>query len=216
MTRSPAARRSGDVYEWLRAAIVTGDLRPNEPLIEADLAERLTVSRTPVRESLQRLAAAGLIVPRKRGWSVREYTAEEMRQKSEIRAALEGYAAYLAAERATKDDLAAISRLHRERLALMPADEALRVKTNRAFHDAVIAAAKNPALASAIYETGQFYFNGPIARLTLGEEMRLGNADHQRIVDALAARDAPAAERAMREHIRRTLSVFQKVVDVKR
>lgn len=213
MTRSPAARRSGDVYEWLRAAIVTGDLRPNEPLIEADLAERLAVSRTPVREGLQRLAAAGLIVPRKRGWSVREYTPEEMRQKSEVRAALEGYAAYLAAERASEDDLAAISRLHQERLALTPADEALRVKTNRAFHDAVIAAAKNAALASAIYETGQFYFNGPIARLTLGEEMRLGNGDHQRIVDALIARDAPAAEQAMREHIRRTLSVFQRVAD---
>ncbi|MEF2985647.1 FCD domain-containing protein, partial [Pseudomonas aeruginosa] len=63
-------------------------------------------------------------------------------------------------------------------------------------------------------ETGQFYFNGPIARLTLGEEMRLGNADHQRIIDALIARDAAAAEFAMRAHIRRTLSVFQRVVNL--
>ncbi len=58
----PPQRRSGEVFDRVRQAIIAGELRPNEPLIEADIAERLGVSRTPVRESLQRLAAAGLIV----------------------------------------------------------------------------------------------------------------------------------------------------------
>jgi DNA-binding GntR family transcriptional regulator len=210
--KSPSPRRSLEVYDRLRHAIVTGEIRPNEPLIEADLAAELGVSRTPVRESLQRLAAAGLIVPRKRGWSVREYRPEEVRQRSEIRAGLEGYAAFLAASRASEEELGGINEIHRLRLALVATDETARVKTNRAFHDAVIAAAHNPALAEAIDGTGQFYFNAPVARRTTAEEMRQGNAEHQLIVDALNARNAEAAEAAMRAHIQRTLSVFLRVI----
>ena len=84
-----SARRSDDIYE-LRRAIVTGEIRPNQPLIEPDLAAQLGVSRTPVRESLQRLVIAGLVVPRKRGWAVREFTVEEMQENAEVRAGLEG------------------------------------------------------------------------------------------------------------------------------
>lgn len=208
-------RRSDDVYEWLRRAIVTGEIRPNEPLIEADLALKLDVSRTPVRECLQRLASAGLILPRKRGWAVREYTPLEVQQNSEIRIALEGYATSLAAERATASELTAIRALHESRLDLRPGDEALRVKTNRAFHDAIIAAAGNPRLTDSIYASGQFYFNAPIARLTFQEELSLGNADHERIVNRLIARDAAGAELAMRDHIKRTFSVFLRVTDRK-
>src|SRR5207245_7128079 len=87
--------RLTSVFETLRREIVAGELRPNSPRIELDLAERFEVSRTPVRESLQRLATAGLVVPRKRGWAVREFTTEEIRQNAEVRLALEGYAAGL-------------------------------------------------------------------------------------------------------------------------
>jgi len=215
MNGQSKARRSDEVYEWLRRAIVTGELRPNEPLIEADLAEKLAVSRTPVRESLQRLASMGLILPRKRGWSVREYTPLEIRENSEVRIGLEGYATFLAAERASESELSVILALHRSRLDLKTADEALRVKTNREFHDSIIAAAGNPRLTNAIYASGQFYFNAPIARLTFEEELRLGNAEHERIVDCLLARDAAGAETAMRDHIRRTFSVFQRVTELK-
>jgi DNA-binding GntR family transcriptional regulator len=210
-----ALRRTETVYATLRAAIVTGEIRPNSPLIEVDLAERLVVSRTPVRESLQRLAAAGLIVRRKRGWSVREYTEEEIRQNSEVRIALEGHATYLAAGRATEDELAAIRALHEMRTQIRASDEELRVSTNRNFHDAIILAAKNPRLTNAIYGSGQFYFNRPIARISTDEEMRLGNADHALIVKALLVRDAAAAEIAMRRHIQRTFMVYQRLTETR-
>lgn len=203
--------RSREIYERLRTAIVTGEIRPNEPLIEADLAAQMGVSRTPIRESLQRLASDRLIVPRKRGWSVREYTAAEIRQSSEVRAALEGYAACLAAERAGDADLRRIEDIHRQRLALRAIDEAVRVKTNRQFHDAIIEAALNDRLRDAIFQTGLFYFNGPIARLTTEEEMAAGNRDHGVILTALLARDGAGAERAMRDHIQRTFAVFERV-----
>src|SRR5690606_9984578 len=113
MARSTAAARGGargddprrahEIYDRLRGDIVHGVLRPNEPLIETELAEQLGVSRTPIRESLQRLASDGLIVYRRRRWYVYEHTADEIREMYEIRAAQEGYAARLAAERGTAE-----------------------------------------------------------------------------------------------------------------
>lgn len=200
----PPPRRSQEVFTRLRQAIVTGELRPNEPLIEADIAERLAVSRTPVRESMQKLSAAGLIVPRKRGWAVREFSREDVAMNAEVRSALEGCAAGLAAERATAEDIARLAAIHAERLTLDPEDEAARVRTNRAFHDAVIAAARNPKLADAIDATGLFYFNGDVVRLSSAELMAQGNADHALILEALVARDRAAAEARMRAHIERT------------
>jgi DNA-binding GntR family transcriptional regulator len=209
--RLPPSRLSSDVYDVLRRQIVTGELRPNQPLIEVDLAERLQVSRTPVRESLQRLANAGLVVPRKRGWAVREFTPDEIRQNAEVRMALEGYAANLAATRGSSGDIAAIAAIHERRLTLRKSDEGMRVKTNREFHDAVMRASGNGRLTDAIYHSGQFYFNVPIALATTGDELALGNADHALIVAAIVKRNGAAAEQAMRAHIQRTFDVFWRV-----
>lgn len=202
---------SDQVFEHLRAKIVTGELRPNEPLIETDLAQRLAVSRTPIRESLQRLAAIGMIVPRRRGWAVREYTAEEALGKSEVRIALEGFAAFLAAQRGTDEQLQLCKRIHEDRLSVDPADEDRRITTNRDFHAAIIDAAGNVQLKEAIYETGRFYLNRPVVRSSTYEEMSLAHAEHAAIVEALLARNSDAAERAMRAHIRRTFLMFQRL-----
>ena len=206
----PPQRRSQEVFARLRQAIVTGELRPNEPLIEADIAERLQVSRTPVRESMQKLSAAGLIVPRKRGWSVREFSLEDVTMNAEVRSALEGRAAGLAALRATPEDIALLAAIHAERLTLDPEDEKARVRTNRAFHDAVITAARNPKLTDAIDATGLFYFNGDVVRMSSAEQMAQGNADHALVLEALAAKDPAAAEARMRAHIERTTRIIRR------
>ncbi|MFV0281173.1 MAG: GntR family transcriptional regulator [Rhodoblastus sp.] len=200
-----------DVYERLRLAIVTGELRPNEPLIELDLAEALKVSRTPVRESLQRLGVEGHATPRKRGWAVREYSSAEIEQNFEVRTALEGYAARLAATRASADELALIDAVQHERdLAHAPTIE-FRVASNRAFHDAIIAAAHNERLSEAIFRAGQFYFNQRIAGLTTEGEFKANQADHGRVVRALAARDAAGAEEAMRAHIEFSYKTYRRI-----
>jgi len=134
-----------------------------------------------------------------------------MQENAEVRAGLEGYAAYLAAERGSEWAIDKIVTLHRSRLTLRAGDEKLRLQTNRDFHDAILDAARNQRLKDAIYNSGQFYFNGMIARLTTGEELAQGNADHAVIVEAIVARDSPAAERAMRAHIQRTFSVYRRV-----
>jgi DNA-binding GntR family transcriptional regulator len=201
---------SDEVYEKLRLAIVTGEIRPNAPLIEVDLANALKVSRTPIRESLQRLAADQLIVPRKRGWAVREYSALEIQESYELRAALEGYAAGLAAERASDEDITAIAAIQKLRDVETNPSHEFRVTTNRQFHDRIIHAARNGRLADAIYRSGRFYFNEQIAANTTRSDFASNQADHTRIVTALQARDSDAAEKAMRTHILNTYRAFQR------
>lgn len=208
LTPRGGANRTEEIYERLRRAIVIGELRPNEPLIEASIAEQLGVSRTPVRECLQRLAAAGLVVPRKRGWAVREFAETHVIERAEIRAALEGYATFLAAVRADQRDLDRIAEIHEDRLTIAANDEAKRVTTNRAFHDAIIAACNNACLSDAIYGLGQFYFSGSMARRSTAHDLKLGNQDHACILEALLRRDGEGAERAMRQHIYRTFDVY--------
>ncbi len=209
LERAVSAMRSDDVYERLREAIVTGRARPNERLIEAELAERLQVSRTPVRESLQRLAAEGLVVSRRRGWVVLEHTSTEIREIYEARAALEGYCARLAAERATEAQLKEIASLHRgDPKRILKSSRQHLVEVNDRFHDAIVAAAQNERLADMIRRNRTFYFTFRIAQLYSDEEADASIAGHLAIVRALLQRDSNRAERAMRAHINLALAVI--------
>jgi DNA-binding GntR family transcriptional regulator len=198
-----AGTRSEEVYDRLRADIVHGLLRPNQRLVEVELAEALGVSRTPVRETLQRLRLEGLVQRHRGGWVVHEHTREEIRAIYEVRAALEGYAALLAAGRVTPDQL-------RELDALCAAgdpgpDE--HVELNERFHDGVIAAAGNPRLTQLSRSSRQYYFNHRIARGYTTEETRRSIEGHRRILAALARGDGPAAEACAREHVDYALSI---------
>ncbi len=205
--RTVAPTRSDDVYERLREAILTGRARPNERLIEAELADRLQVSRTPIRESLQRLAAEGLVVSRRRGWVVLEHTSVEIREIYEARAALEGYCARLVAQRATDAQLKEIASLHHPKRNLKSSRQHL-VEINDGFHDAILAAAQNERLADMIRRNRTYYFTYRIAQLYSDEEADASIAGHQAIVRALLQRDANRAEREMRAHIDLALAVI--------
>jgi DNA-binding GntR family transcriptional regulator len=199
--------RAAEVYEEIRRAIVEGKIRPNERLIEADLAERLDVSRTPVRESMQRLAADGLVVSRRRGWAVREHSPQEIQEIYEVRAALEGYAARLAAERATDAMIAEIVNIHTSYVAELESTSRDRLlKHNDAFHNAVVAAAGNVRLAEQIERNTAFYFIHRIAGFLSDDEVRVSIAGHQELVDALVARDPELAESAAQRGVLAGLS----------
>lgn len=194
--------RAAEVYERLRQAIVEGSIRPNERLIEADLAERLQVSRTPVRETMLRLAGDGLIVNHRRGWVVREHAAEDIREVYEVRAALEGFAARLAAERATDEELEAIAATHRAYTeSVRSSARGELVEHNDAFHDAVIKAAGNGLLLQRIRDNSQYYFIHRIAGFLSDEEVRSSIEGHENLVQALKARDPERAERVARENV---------------
>lgn len=207
----PAPNRSSEVYEELRRAIVEGRIRPNERLIEAELAERLKVSRTPIREGMQRLAADGLVLSRRRGWVVREHSTQEITDIYEVRAALEGYAARLAAQRASDEMLSAIVKIHEGYVAeLEHTNRGHLIEHNDDFHNAVVAASGNARLAEQIQRNTAFYFVHRIAGFLDDDEVRQSIAGHQSLVDALVARDVAGAEDLARQAVlagmRKTLS----------
>ncbi|HSN06548.1 MAG TPA: GntR family transcriptional regulator [Candidatus Angelobacter sp.] len=197
-----APNRSAEVYDELRRAIVEGRIRPNERLIEAELAERLDVSRTPIRESMQRLAADGLVISRRRGWVVREHSPQEIQDIYEVRAALEGYAARLAAQRASDEQIREIQRIHETYVeALQGSSRGHLIAHNDEFHDAVIAASRNARLAEQIRRNREFYFMHRIAGFLTDAEVRTSIDGHQELVDALVARDEDLAESVARRRV---------------
>jgi DNA-binding GntR family transcriptional regulator len=201
------ALRSNETYDRLRADIVHGVLRPNQRLVEVELAERLGVSRTPVRESLQRLVLEGLVRRNREGWVVHEHSPDEIRAIYEVRAALEGYATFLAAGRATPEELAALEALYPEGDAALELEPDLQVELNERFHDGVIAAAANSRLWQLSRTSRQYYFNHRIARRYDAEETRRSIDGHRRILAALVRGDAAAAEAHAREHVDYALAI---------
>jgi DNA-binding GntR family transcriptional regulator len=200
---------SEQTYERLRSDILHGVLRPNERLIELDLADRLKVSRTPIRESFKRLAAEGLVVNRRRGWVVYEYTFDEIRQIYETRMALEGYAARLAADRATAEQLAHVNAIFNHPDHFRAATHQLLVIENEKFHDAINTSAGNQKLLDLIRHTRIYYFNNRIAALYTANDVQDARNRHEQIVYALNTHDPDQAERATREDIRVALGIIQ-------
>ncbi|AXG81850.1 GntR family transcriptional regulator [Streptomyces paludis] len=206
--RVPARRRSEEVYWTLRQEIVDGVLRPNAPLVEDEIAVRLGVSRTPVRESMQRLMADGLIRSQRRRWVVHEYTREEVAHLYEVRAGLESQAARLAALRATsaqRGDIAA----WRARMTSPTADALCdRISNNDSFHDSVTAASGNPRLLEMIRANRLFHFNKRIAALYSTEEIAISSRQHGDLITAVCEGEADRAGAVAREHTEFSLGVI--------
>jgi DNA-binding GntR family transcriptional regulator len=199
--------RSDEIHDRVRADIVHGVLRPNQRLVEVELAEALGVSRTPVREALQRLTLDGLVRRNRGGWVVHEHSPEEIRSIYELRAALEGYAAFLAAGRATEAELRALEALYPPGDAAFELGPDAQVELNERFHDGVIAAAGNSRLSQLSQTSRQYYFNHRIAQRYDAGETRRSIGGHRRILAALARGDGPAAEASAREHVDDALAI---------
>lgn len=192
-------------YRRLLDDIRNGTLPPGARLRETELADRLGISRTPVREAIRQLEADGLVVhlPRQ-GATIRTLDHAEVVELYEMRAVLEGTAARLAARAASDIELAELAALNAE-LAEAPAGPQAR-EVNRQFHRALIDAARNRFLLkamSALQKT--LLILGPT---TLAEPARAVAAvsEHAAVLAALRERDGVAAEAAMRGHVEAALS----------
>jgi DNA-binding GntR family transcriptional regulator len=197
-----------ETHRRLRADIIEGRIRPNVHLVANDLAERLEISRTPVREALQLLASEGLVAATKRGFVVREHTSDEIRQIYEVRAALEEMAARIVAERASADQIRAIERIGAHRRTAVDDARSVIVDLNDAFHDAIMAAAKNPRMALINQRNSEHFFNYKIAKLYTKEEAIAAVDEHAQIVRAIERRDPDAAGAAARQHVLVALEVM--------
>jgi len=193
---------AGLAYDQIRALILSGEMAPGARLSQLELAERLAISRTPVREALRRLAGEGLVdaLPQ-RGFRVADIGLESVMRRLEVRFLLEPGIARLAAERATREEIAA---LH-EAIALEEgAEDAIGIHdASRLFHVSLARATHNDELVSTleskwIIEVGRRL----LARRAYMPQWHAADiAEHRGIAAAVEAGDGERAAILMREHI---------------
>jgi DNA-binding GntR family transcriptional regulator len=191
------------VYAVLKQRILSCALPPNERLVEKNLCAELHVSRTPLREALNRLSHEELVSFQPHaGYRVAPITLEGFRTLSELRAIVEPQAAALAAERATDADVADLRA--RATLPYDPNDERGFVdycRANAHFHLAVVRCARNPRLENIVMSALDMYQRPTYLRIGRQLDPKNPSAKHHAIVDAIERHDAAGAREAMLRHI---------------
>jgi DNA-binding GntR family transcriptional regulator len=193
--------RGSGVFDTLREMAISYELRPGERVSEIDLAERLGVSRTPVREALTRLVTDGFLVPATRGYMRRPLDIQETLDQYEARVAVERECLRLALQRGTDEEIAeALDFLDASRA--VPANTPVRtlVELDEAFHMRLAAMARNGELLRMLASLNErIRFIRWIDMENVGRDST--QREHQMILDALRARDAAAADAHLAEHI---------------
>lgn len=191
------------VFEALREAIIHGRLQPGERLMEIQLADELGVSRTPVREAIRKLELEGFVVmiPRK-GAYVADITLKEISDVFEIRGALEGLAAELAAERATEEEIECMERLLVELAAVIERKDLQKiVEIDTRFHETLYASSRNERLSQLISLLREQIQRFRTKTMTHPARMKVALEEHRALVEALSARDPALSRRLSQEHI---------------
>jgi len=205
--RPPSTSRSDRVAEALRDAILSGRLRPDEVLVERRLADMLGVSKTPVREALIMLSGTGLVtLTRNRGMTVRRLTLAEVQQVYEERVLLEPWAVAQAIAGGGIDFAAVAATMDRAVEHADAGDATALTVTNRQFHRALYSACENRFVVNALDQLQDL----TVLAIGLAWEnwpnRQAETVEHQEILHAARAGDAPKAEALVRLHIDRSLT----------
>ncbi|MEL7344425.1 MAG: GntR family transcriptional regulator [Pseudomonadota bacterium] len=189
-----------DAYDLILEAIETGDFKPGDRLVESELAQRFGVSRTPVREALQRLETQSLLARDGRSLIVASLDHNEMSELYTVRSELEGLAARLAARHATAEELKVLRAMVEDDRALIGNPEAL-ARSNRRFHRQVHLASHNRFLVQQldlVYRSMALMATTSLAAEGRSEEAL---SEHSDVIDAIQTGDADAAYERLKAHI---------------
>ncbi len=193
-------RPNKDAYSLILEAIDVGVYKPGDRLVESDLAEKFGMSRTPVREALQRLETQSLLARDGRSLIVNSLDHNQMAELYVVRSELEGLAARLAARHATVEEVRVLSDMVEADQARVNDPSAL-ARTNRRFHKQIHLASHNRYLVQQldlVHRSMALMATTSIAVEGRGEDTLV---EHQAIVDAIAAGDGDGAYEALRAHI---------------
>lgn len=195
--------RQEQAYSRLKEAILSVALRPGEPVLETEWAKRLGMSRTPIREALQRLEYEGLVVnDRRRGWFVYSLSLDDIRQIFDIKIELEGLAARLAAQQVTEEQSTRL-RSALDGIARVTQDHDLDAwhVADQAFHRILFEAAGNDRLQQIILGLNSQMHRIRAGHLALEGRMDRSLEEHRALTEAILSGDGQAAEEAMHTHL---------------
>ncbi|CAG9242135.1 GntR family transcriptional regulator [Paraburkholderia caribensis] len=211
-----APKRNGmtvnDVYEQLRQIATLYTIRPGERVNELELAEQFEVSRTPLREALNRLVAEGLLtfVPN-RGFFVRKLDRQDIFDLYELRCAVEVLAIVRVCERASDADLKELRKFWKGVMKSKPnLDASEFVKRDEEFHLRLVALSGNNEIVRALYNiNARIHF---VRWIDVEQRGQSTHTEHMQLLDLLDARDSDGARRLLESHISRRMEEITNVV----
>lgn len=187
-------------YESIRRKILNFELLPGQRINEVALAEQLSISRTPLREALNRLVAEGLFVARDRGFSVPDLNPQHIQQLFEARTEVESSLVRLASARAPLADVEALGRFVDESAAESPDVSVDRlVELDCHFHESIGRLSGNDELLRILRNLNDRIHL--IRWIKMEGKRSVTQEEHRKILECLGRRDAAGAERLMRQHI---------------
>ena len=200
-----------DAYTLILEAIDGGVYKPGDRLVESELADRLGVSRTPVREALQRLETQAMLTRDGRSLIVATLDHNQLAELYAVRSELEGLAARLAARHATPEEVRVLQSMVAEDRALLGGDPRALSRANKRFHKQIHLASHNRFLVQQldlVHRSMALMANTSFAAEGRDE---VALAEHDQIVSAIANGDGEAADQALRTHISRAFETRLRV-----
>ena len=191
------------VFNTLRQAILRGEMEPGERLMEIQLASKLGVSRTPIREAIRKLELEGLVImiPRK-GAEVAHITEKDMRDVLEVRCTLEELAMQLACKNVTDKDIEALRTANRVfETAIVSKDVVNIVDADVQFHDIIYAMTNNARLVQIINNLREQMYRYRLEYVKDARTHSILISEHNDIIQKLSEKNAEEAKSVMRQHI---------------
>jgi len=191
------------VFKTLRQAILTGELKPGERLMEIHLANRLGVSRTPIREAIRKLELEGLVtmIPR-RGAEVAQITVKNLKDVLEVRKALDALAIELACERITDEELVALEEACiKFEEATLTKDARLIAKEDVELHHIIVKASRNDKLDQMVNNLAEQMYRYRFEHVKDAAQHQRLIEEHKIILESLRSKNNNKASEAVKIHI---------------
>ena len=191
------------VFNTLRDAILKGELEPGERLMEIQLAERLGVSRTPIREAIRKLELEGLVlmIPRK-GAEVAKISEKSLRDVLEVRRSLEELAAELACQRMDAEALKDLEDAQKAFIQAVESGETMTMaEADEHFHDVIYMGTGNTRLVQILNNLREQMYRYRVEYLKEGETRDLLVKEHEELTRAIKERDVERAKQLSFQHI---------------
>lgn len=191
------------VFNTLRQAILKGELAPGERLMEIQLAEKLGVSRTPIREAIRKLELEGLVlmIPRK-GAEVARISEKSLKDVLEVRRSLEELAIELACQRMSDEDMRDLERAEDAFMEAVRAGTPMEIaETDEAYHDVIYNCTKNARLVQILNNLREQMYRYRLEYIKDEDKRQILLIEHGKILKALKGRHVAEAKKAVREHI---------------
>ena len=191
------------VFNTLRQAILKGELEPGERLMEIQLAERLGVSRTPIREAIRKLELEGLVhmVPRK-GAEVASISEKSLREVLEVRRSLEELAIELACQKITAEQIKELEEAEVQFADAVQKGDAMTIaESDEHYHDVIYQATDNSRLVQILNNLREQMYRYRLEYIKDADKRQILVVEHEHIIRAVKNHNIPEAKQAMREHI---------------